>query len=408
VKSEIFALMTTLHRALIFCGSLLAMRLGAAYAPVPEQEQGKDLTVSIKAGIAHDSNLFGTPRNEVSTAVFTLAPHVTYNRSLTDQTFFSGAYGLTLDHFVDRPGDKTLDSHDASLRLAHAFTKSTTLDVTDLFSVVRNPEALLPGVAATLPGAVLNPDQSFTRNQLDGRLDTTLAPKIGLGVKARTTLFDYRNDDLGRNLNRTENLYGLSSNYAILPEVKGVAEYRHQDVFYKKQGRELKNKRSDYLMAGADYFVAKKMSVSGRLGAEWRNRAAGGDATTPYVELSGRYNYTETSFVVAGYAYTFEETSDIARFSDSKVHRFFANVQHALTPLIVASGSFSYEPAQLQGRAPQKDIDEDTVRLGAALNYLPTKNWVLTASYDHDRVWSGIDTRELKRDRVGVYAVYSF
>jgi hypothetical protein len=48
------------------------------------------------------------------------------------------------------------------------------------------------------------------------------------------------------------------------------------------------------------------------------------------------------------------------------------------------------------------------VRLGAALNYLPTKNWVLSASYDHDHVWSGIDTRELKRNRFGVSAVYTF
>lgn len=384
------------------------MRLGAAYAPIPEQEQGKDLTFSIRAGISHDSNLFGAPQNEVSTMVFTAAPRVIYNRSLTDQTFFSGSYGLTLDHFDDRPGDKTLDSHDASLRVAHAFTKTTTLDVTDFFSVVRNPESLLAGVASTLPGGVLNPDQSFTRNQLDGRLDTMLAPKIGLVAKARTTLYDYRNRALGRNLDRTENLYGLSASYAILPEVKGVAEYRHQDVFYKKQGRELKNKRSDYLMAGADYFVAKKMSLSGRVGAEWRNRVAGDDETAPYVELSGRYSYTESSFFVAGYAYTFEETSDVTRFNDSKIHRLFANVQHSITPLIVASGSFSYEPSQLQGRRPQKDIDEDTLRCGAALNYLPTKNWVLTASYDHDRVWSGINAREMKRERVGVFAAYTF
>src|SRR5204862_554631 len=108
------------------------------------------------------------------------------------------------------------------------------------------------------------------RNQLDGRLDTPLAPKVGMTVKARSVLYDYHNAVLGRSLDRTENLYGVAANYAILPEVKGVGEYRHQDVFYRKQGRELKNKHSEYLVGGADYFVAKKMSVSGRLGAEWR------------------------------------------------------------------------------------------------------------------------------------------
>ena len=49
----------------------------------------------------------------------------------------------------------------------------------------------------------------------------------------------------------TENLYGIDGEYAILPELKGVAEYRHQDVFYRKLG-EAKNKASDFVMGGAD------------------------------------------------------------------------------------------------------------------------------------------------------------
>jgi hypothetical protein len=385
----------------------MATRGWAAYAPVPEQEQGKDLTFSLRGGISHDSNLFGAPTNTVSSTIYTLAPRGVYNRSLTDQTFFSASYGLTIDHFENRPGDKTLESHDANLRLAHAFSKTTTLDISDVFTVTRNPEALLPGIAAALP-TVLNPDQSFTRNQIGGRLDTALSAKVGFTAKARSVLYDYRNGVLGRSLDRVENLYGVSTDYAILPEVKGVAEYRHQDVYYKKGGREFKNKRSDYLMAGADYFVAKKMSVSGRLGAEWRERAAEEDATAPYAEVSGKYNYTESSFIVGGYAYTLEETSDTARFNDSKVHRFFANIQHSLTPLIIASGSLTYEPAELQGRRGQKDIEEDTMRVGAALNYLPTKNWVISASYDYDRIWSGINAREMKRERVGLHGTYTF
>jgi hypothetical protein len=400
--------MTYLSRALIVGGLLSALRVGAVYAPVPEQEQGKNLVFSIRGGIAHDSNLFGAPSNEVSSMVYSLTPRVAYNGSLTDQTFLSSSYALTVDHFDKRPGDKTLESHDAMLRLAHAFSKTTTIDVTDIFTVARNPEALLPGVAALLPPTVLNPDQSFTRNQLDGRFETPLSPKSALNLKARSVVYDYDNAVLGRSLDRIENLYGASVDYAILPEVKGVAEYRHQDVFYKKEGREFKNKRSDYLMAGADYFVAKKMSLSGRLGAEWRKRVAEQDATSPYAELSGKYNYTESSFIVGGYAYTFEENSDTARFNDTQVHRFFTNIQHSITALIVASGSFSYESAELQGRRGQKDIPEDTARLGAAINYLPKRNWVVSVSYDYDKVWSGINAREMKRERVGLHASYSF
>jgi len=399
--------MTYLLRALVVAVLCSALHAWAVYAPVPEQELGQNLILSLKGSVAHDSNVFGAPTNEVSSMIYTLAPRAVYNGSLTDQTFVAGSYGLTLDHFDNRPGDKTLDSHDATFRVAHAFTKSTTIDLNDIFTLTHNPEALLPGVAAALP-TVLNPDQSFTRNQIDGRFETPLSAKSVLDVKARSVLYDYHEGALGRSLDRVENLYGLSVDYGILPEIKAVAEYRHQDVFYRKEGRELKNKRSDYLMVGGDYFVAKKMSLSARFGAEWRTRAAEADTTAPYVEVSGKYNYTESSFIVGGYAYTFDETSDTVRFNDTQVHRFFVNVQHSLTALIVASGSFSYEPSELQGRRGQRDVPEDTIRLGGALNYLPTKNWVLSASYDYDRVWSGLDVREMKRERAGLQASYSF
>eukprot|EP01031_Cornospumella_fuschlensis_P009072 gene9072-11145_t len=108
--------------------------------------------------------------------------------------------------------------------------------------------------------------------------------------------------------------------------------------------------------------------------------------------------------------FTLEETSDTARFTDSKVNRVFASVQHRVTPLIVASGSLTFESTVLHGRrsSAQVNIDEKTTRGGAALTYLPTKNWTVSASYDVDRVTSGDRAREMVRHRVGVSASYSF
>jgi opacity protein-like surface antigen len=391
---------------LLVGGLLSAVPLRAVYAPIPEQEQGKDLLVTVRGGVSHDTNLFGAASGAVASTIFSLAPRVSYNRSLTDQTFFSAGYGLALDYFRDRPGDKLLDSHDASVRLAHAFSRSTTIDIFETLSISRNPESALPGVGA-LPGVTLNPDQSFTRNQIDGRFTTPITPKASLTAKARSIYYEYRNDILGRSLDRIENLYGLAGDYAVLPELKVVGEYRHQDVYYRKLGEE-KNKSSDYLMGGVDYNVAKKMSLSGRLGGEWRTRENEPDTTSPYAEFSGKYDFSERSFLVGGYAYTLEETSDTLRFTDSQVHRFFANVQHALTPLIVASGSATFEPAVLQGRRGQADVDEDTTRLGVAVSYLPNPKWTLSVSYDYDRVDSEDAPRNMRRERVALNASYAF
>ena len=393
-------LQTTLLRASFVGGLAFVLPLRAVYAPIPDQEQGKDFTLSIRGGAAYDSNLFAAANGAVGSMIYTLAPRATYNHSLTAQTFLSAGYGLTLDRFDNRPGDKLLDSHDATLRLAHAFSKSTTIDVNDLFMISRNPESLLAGVP-------LNPDQSFTRNQLDGRFVTPINAKASATVKARSVYFHYRNAALGRSLDRLENLYGAAVDYAVLPEVKAVAEYRHQDVFYRKDG-EIKNKRSEYLMGGADYAVARKVSVSGRLGAERRARAGERDATAPFAELSAKYNYTETSFLLAGFGSNLEETSDTARFNDTKIARGFVSVQHALTALIVASGSVAYEPSTLQGRRGFRDVAEDTVRTGAALSYLPTKNWIITANVDCDKTWSGEASRDLLRKRAGLSATFTF
>lgn len=382
----------------------------AVYAPIPEQEQGKDLTLSVRAGYSYDSNIFGGASQAIGSNVWELAPRFTYNHSLTEQTFFSAAYGLVLDDIENRPGDKLLDSHELTLRLAHAFNKASVLDLSDIFAIARNPESLLNG----LP---VNSDQSFTRNELDAHYTVGLTPKVGIEAKGRSMYMKYRNAVLGRSLDRIENLSGLAANYAILPELKGVAEYRHLDVYYRKLGEE-KNKNSNYVMGGFDYEAAKKLTLSARAGAEWRHRAEEPGATVPYVELSGRYQYAEASFITAGYAYTFDESSDTARFTDQKVNRLFANVQHSITALIVASVSIDYEPAVLQSRtdyAPiairefgRANLDETATRAGVALSYLPTKNWVVSASYDFDHVSSDDPVRSTERHRAGLNVSYTF
>jgi predicted porin len=226
-------------------------------------------------------------------------------------------------------------------------------------------------------------------------------------VKARNVYYHYRNAVLGRSLDRVENLYGLAGDYVASPALKLVGEYRHQDVYYQKQG-ETKDKNSDFLMAGADYDIARKLTTSGRVGVEWRRRSTERSTTSPYVELSGKYDYADGSFITGGYTYTLEESSDTSRFTDTKVDRVFANVQHTITPLLIASGSLTYESSILQGRRTFANISEDTIRGGLALSYLPNKHWTISGSYDDDHVTSDEAARKLDRERVALSAAYTF
>jgi hypothetical protein len=372
----------------------------AAYAPTPTVDSGKDFTLSLTAGVTHDSNLFGSASREIETFVYRLAPKAVYAASVTDRTFVTASYQLTADYFENRPGEKTLYSHDLLARAAHAFSPVTNFSLTDAFNVAKNPESLLAGIP-------LNTDQSYQRNQIDALFFTAPTRKVGVTVKARSVYYDYRSAALGRSLDRTENLYGLAGDFAVLPEVKAVGEYRHQDVSYRNFS-DNKNKRSDFFLAGADYAAGPRLSASGRLGFEFRRRSGERSETSPYAEFSGKYDYAERAFVSAGYIYTLEESSDVVRFTDTRVNRFFVNFQHPLTSRIVASGSLTYEPSQLQGRRGQRNLNETVTRFGAALTYVAATNWSVAASYDYDHIDSDDAARGQIRHRAGVSATYAF
>ena len=393
-------------RLILAAGFLAAAPLRAVYAPLPDLDQGKDWTATIRAGVSHDSNIFGSRESTtpglapISSTVYEVAPRFAFSGSLTDQTFAEFSYTLTIDNFTNRPGAKTLDSHEVVGRIAHAFGPSTDLDLSDHFQISKNPESLLAGVTA-------NTDQSYKLNEFDGRFHTSPAPKFGTVLKMRSLLFRYDNHNLARALDRIEMLYGVEGTYDVLPELKAVAEYRHEDVFYDTQG-ENKNKRSEFAMAGFDYAVAKKLSLSGRLGGEWRTRASQPNTTSPYAEFSAKYDYARNSFLAAGYVHDFEETSNVAVYNDERVNRLFVNLQHALSALIIASGSITYEPSVLVGRRGNPDRNETTTRAGLALSWLPNKHMSISASYDHDLVNSDDPSRGQKRDRYGINAAYAF
>jgi len=234
----------------------------AVYAPIPDQEQGKDLTLSVESGITYNTNIFGAATGAISSMVYEISPKLSLNTSVSDQTFFSAYARPTLDYFDNRPGTKTVYSQALDARLAHAFSQTSSVDVTDSYSYNQNPEALLSGVP-------VNTDQTLQSNELDGRFTFSPVEKLGMVVKARSVYYDYTNAVLGDQLNRFENLYGVESDFSLLPTVKLAGEYRHQDVDYETSPS-TNNKHSDFLMAGFDYAAGPKLSASFRLGGEYR------------------------------------------------------------------------------------------------------------------------------------------
>lgn len=381
--------------------ALLPTLAWAVYAPVPEQDQGKALTFRLGASVYYDSNIFGAPAGEVDSMVYNVSPEVSFNGSVTARTFLSLGYLLNIDEMVDRPGDQTLLNHTFTGRVAHEFSKSTNLDVNELYAISENPASLLAGIP-------LNTDQSFQRNQFEARFTTAAGPKTTVVIKYRNLDFAYDAVGLAAQLDRNEHLAGLEAAVALLPETKLVGEYRYQDVNYDVAAT-FKDKTSHFFLAGIDHRPGEQTLLGARVGFERRARRGAGDSTAPYVELTARREYHKDSFIGAGYTLTFEEPSDVVQFLDTQTNRFLLNFQHHLSALVTASGSVTYEPARLQGRGGvRSDIAEDTTRLGFGLTWLPSKNWMVNANYDYDRVASALASRDQRRHRAGLTGRLTF
>jgi hypothetical protein len=376
------------------------LSLWAVYAPVPEFEQGKAWSVAAHSGFSHDSNLFGSADSEVSSFVETFGVRLAFNASLDARSFLSAAYSPSVDHYESRPGRRTLDSHQFSLRLARTFSPGSSLDFSDSFERTRNPQSLLNG----LP---LNTDQSGRRNQLDLRATAAVGPRDSLLLKYRNLNYWFDDGALAQALDRREGLLGLVLSHELRQDTHASLEYRFQDIAYSHQGG-YKDKRSHFLLVGGDVRLGTGLQVGARAGFEDRSRSGEPGTTAPSAELTLKYEYARGSFVSGGMSLSLEESSDLDRFTDARMRRYFVNVQHSLTALISLSASLSYEPAEYLGRGLQRNIDESTLRSGTALNWQPTKNWILSLAWDYDRVWSYYHFRELERRRSSLSGDYSF
>lgn len=378
----------------------------AVYAPIPEVEQGRLLTVYMGAGYYYDTNIFGAAEGRIESFVLQAQPTLVMNISAADQTFLSATYQASLDYFDNRPGDKWLASHAISARLAHTFTPRLEAELSDSFQIVKNPESLMPGVGGT--EETVNPDQSYDFNQFDGKLVYSASDRVALKGKLRTMHFFYDNRHLSDDLDRGEYIAGLEAVRMSRENLQVSAEYRYKAIRYDSGGA-IKDKDSHYLFAGADYAVTKRTAYSTRLGLEALLRRGGPDKVLPFVELGVKHDYRESCFVSGGYTFTAEESSNASTYLDMYAHHLFVNAQHALTRAFALSGSADWRPARLNGRGGVAgNINESNLKLGAALTYAFKDKWSVSLTCDYDYVNSDDPGRDLERTRVGMRGRWVF
>ena len=54
--------------------------------------------------MTYDTNIFGSASSPTSSLIYEVAPKISANLSLTQESFFSGSYEAVVDQYQNRPG----------------------------------------------------------------------------------------------------------------------------------------------------------------------------------------------------------------------------------------------------------------------------------------------------------------
>jgi len=165
------------------------------------------------ADVSHDDNIFGAPSGAIASTVRVCAQdfvHASVTEPKPSWRRHTKRSSITLRTApVTKPSIVTISAPASRMR----FPAKTTLTERRLRD---RQESRVP------PRRHRDQhDQSYKRNELNGRFSTTVQPKVGATFKFRSVIYRYDNGNLATSLDRTENLYGIAGNYDISAEVQG-------------------------------------------------------------------------------------------------------------------------------------------------------------------------------------------
>jgi len=125
-------------------------------------------------------------------------------------------------------------------------------------------------------------------------------------------------------------------------------------------------------------------------------------------EASGKYDHAEQGFVSVGCVYTLEESSDVARFTDTQVSRFFVNVLHPVTSRIFVSGSATYELSNCKVVEASAILMKTSSASEEHCRMWQRRIWTAAVTYDYDHVDSDDAARLQTRHRLGLTGTFAF
>lgn len=416
--------------------------LGAATVHAAEMrspENSKPWSVSATLRGFYDDNYATspTPRRQ-GTFGFEVSPsgHLSL---LLDQTTLALDYTYDMRYYADRSSPKEDHSHNASVKLSHAFSPRHKLDVSDNFVIAQEPTVLDPVGAVASP---LRSDGDNMRNTANINFAAGLTEQLGLVVGYNNNWFDYDQTLSSSSpglrsalLDRMEHLGMINGRWTIVPSTigvlgyqYGVTEYTSKDPLDGPGGVIQPNTRdntSHYVYAGVDHTFNPKLNASVRAGVqftEYNNSATASDQTNPYVDANATYTYTVGSYAQLGVRHARNATdigynAGLAALAatnptqDAESTTIYGSINHQIFPKLVASLIGQFQNSAFESGAANS-LEDNYFLAGLNINYEINKFLSAEAGYNYDRLDSDLSqigvARSYTRNRVyiGIRASY--
>jgi hypothetical protein len=327
--------------------------------------------------------------------------------------FYSGRY------FEDRDDDNWDHGFIADLNGEYQFSENHLLRLSDNFSYSSEPTILDRGTAVT----VLRADGTNLRNLGDVKYVGQFTRLFGLEIGYGNTLYDFEQDGVGSYsaiLDRMEHLFRAETRWTLTPTLAGILGYWYEIVDFTGDERiafgspfqsDIRNSKSHYIVAGADYTVSPHCFLSVRGGAQnvmYDELPGEPDEWNGFGDVSATFEYLEDSYFRVGARYGRTRTDVIGAVTplfvqqltmDQETAVAYGTVSHKITERLTAQASGQLQFGEFNGGGYDGE-QEGLYLVGFSLLYDLTQYFGLEAGYNYDRVDSDDSTRSYSRNRV--------
>jgi hypothetical protein len=434
-------LITSAGLAALGAASLNAQQI---YAPAPgltSTQLAKPWSVSAAVRGFYDDNYALTPSQGLVDPVtgVRVKPQDSYGVEVTpslgfnwamEQTYIGLGYVYSLKWFEDRSRHEYDQTHQANVKMSHAFTDRYKLDLADSFVITREPNLIAPENA---PNATIRSRQDVLRNYATATFSAGLTENLSALIGYANTLYDFRDKgiaSLSSLLDRQEHLATANLRWQVVPSTVALIGYQFGATHYTGDEftgigianggfgleSDQRNNYSHYVYLGADHSFNPQLDASVRIGAQfveyYNLPGKDEDNVSPYADANVTYRLSPDSSAQLGVRHSRIATDATAL--DQENTTVYGSFSYRVLPPLTASliGQYQHNTFETVDFGLVNNAFEDKSEnfwlLGLNLTYEINRFLAAEAGYNYDRLDSDLGFRAFTRNRVyvGIRATY--